>query len=204
MGLTKKQKEVFDYICKYSDEHGIAPTQKEIKEYFNFKSFGSVQRYLKYLKDGGYLESEWNSKRGLQVKDQAQSMSESLELPLLGLVAAGNPIEAIENPSETIGVPPSMITTHNKRHFALRVSGESMIEDGILDGDIVFIKEQQNADNGQTVVAVVDGEATLKNLEKKSKEVILHPANSSMSPIRVGPDRHIKIVGVMVGLIRQY
>lgn len=205
MGITKKQKDVYEYIRSYTHTQGIAPTQKEIKEHFNLKSFGSVQRYLKYLTDAGLLETNWNERRGLQVKDWAsdESSEPTIELPLLGLVAAGNPIEAIENPTDTINVPVSFIKS-GERHFALRVRGDSMIEDGILEEDIIICKYQQTARLGERVVAVIDGEATVKKYVPKGKSIELHPANSRLRPILVDPESDFRLVGKVVGLIRLY
>lgn len=220
MGLTKKQHEVFQYIKSYTKKKGYSPTQREIKDHFGLKSFGSVQRYLKYLKEAGLIDADWNAKRGLTlIQDKPEASSDSkpktkktsapipdyheYEIPLLGDVAAGNPIEALENPTETLSVPPHLLKKEG-RHFALRVQGESMIEDGILDGDYAIIKAQNEANAGQTIVAVIDGEATLKKFYKKKSQIELHPANSTMSPIVVGPDQDIKIVGHLVGLVRLY
>lgn len=212
MGLTKKQHEVFQYIKNYTKKKGYAPTQREIKDHFNLKSYGSVQRYIKYLSEAGMLSNDWNSKRGLTIVDestgkasseQATNESYELEIPLLGDVAAGNPIEALENPTESISVPLHMVKKGGK-HFALKIKGESMIEDGILDGDVVIIKSAHSANTGQTVVAVIDGEATLKKFYKKKGALELHPANSTMQPIIVGPDQDCKIVGHLVGLFRSY
>lgn len=214
MGLTKKQHEVYQYIKGYSKKKGYAPTQREIKEHFNLKSYGSVQRYLKYLKGAGLLTNDWNSKRGLTlVEDTNQNKVESkpnqshlpheMEIPLLGDVAAGNPIEALENPTEHLTVPSGLVQKKGQ-YFALRVQGESMIEDGILDGDYAIIRAKNQAQAGQTIVAVVDGEATLKKFFKKSKHIELHPANSTMEPIIVEGHQDLKIVGELAGLIRLY
>ncbi len=199
MSLTKKQKQVFDYICEYIDLNGYSPKQMEIKEHFNFKSLGSVQDYIRYLKNSGHLINDPNSVRGLRPVNKNEN-DDLLQIPLHGKVAAGNPIEALEG-SETIDIPANMIGKGN--HFALTVSGESMIEDGILDGDIILIKEKNTAINGETIVATIDNEATVKRYYKKSNQIELHPANSSMSPIIVkGGD--IQIKGVLVGLYRSY
>jgi repressor LexA len=202
MSLTKKQNQVYDFIVEYIEENSISPTQVEIKEHFGFKSLGSVQDYIKYLKNSGYLENDSNSVRGLTpINPNALGSSQDvIDIPLNGKVAAGNPIEAIEG-TETIAVPSSMIGFGN--HYALTISGESMIEDGILDGDLIVVKEQQSAKNGDTVVAVIDNEATVKRFYQKPKQIELHPANSSMKPIIVqGGDFQIK--GILVGLIRAY
>jgi len=210
MSITKKQKEVYDYISSYTEENGYSPTQKEIKEHFEFKSFGSVQRYLKYLMEAGYLETDWNARRGLKVVKSeptsiAQEDSLSLDLPLLGEVAAGIPIEAIENPEQTIAVPKYMIKTPGKRHFALKVKGDSMIEDGIFEGDVIVCRHQQTAHQGQTVVAVIEGEATVKRMYKKQGRIELHPANSTMEPFFIDQNSgDFKLAGVLVGLMRSY
>jgi repressor LexA len=202
MSLTKKQKQVYDYIVEYIEEQEVSPTQVEIQEHFGFKSLGSVQDYIKYLKNSGYLEADSNSVRGLTpINPQALGSSENvIDIPLHGKVAAGFPIEAIEG-TETISVPSSMIGYGN--HYALTISGESMIEDGILDGDLIVVKEQSSAKNGDTVVAVIDNEATVKRFYQHSKQIELHPANSSMKPIIV-KDGNFQIKGILVGLIRAY
>ncbi|MAX66694.1 MAG: transcriptional repressor LexA [Bacteriovoracaceae bacterium] len=199
MSLTKKQKQVYDYICQYIEEYEYSPTQVEIQEHFGFKSLGSVQDYIRYLKNSGHLENDPNSVRGLRPV-QLNENSELIEIPLHGKVAAGNPIEAIEG-TESVAVPASMLKSGN--HFALTVSGESMIEDGILDGDLIIIKEKNYAQNGETVVATLNNEATVKRYYKKSKQIELHPANSSMSPIIV-KNGDFQIKGILVGLYRSY
>ncbi len=197
MALTKKQKDVLDFITGYVREHGYSPTQKEIQEFFGFKSLGSVQDYIKYLTAGGYLNNDSHSVRGLMPSTVQQN---SEDIPLLGSIAAGTPIEAIEN-TDMISVPVQMLG--KGLHYALKVKGESMIEDGILSGDIAIIKHQTQADNGQIVVAVVDNETTLKRYFKKSKQVELHPANKTMKPIII-KDKECEIRGLMVGLLRTY
>jgi repressor LexA len=203
MGITKKQKEVFDFISTYLHTHGYSPTQVEIKEHFGFKSLGSVQRYIQYLSNAGYLKNTWNSRRGLEpvLQNENNSSSQALEVPLLGKVAAGLPIESMEY-NETVTIPPSMLAK-SKDVFALRVEGESMIEDGIFDGDVIVVKKQEDASNGETVVATVDNEATVKRLYKKNGAVELHPANSSMEPF-IYSEGNVNISGVVVGLIRTY
>src|SRR5690606_35832716 len=197
MALTKKQKEVLDFITGYVRENGFSPTQKEIQEHFGFKSLGSVQDYIKYLTNGGYLMNDSHSVRGLMPSTVQQNTE---EIPLLGNIAAGTPIEAIEN-SNMISVPVHMLG--RGQHYALKVKGESMIEEGILNGDIAIIKHQTQAENGQIVVAVIDNETTLKKFFKKAKQIELHPANSTMSPIIVR-DKECEIRGLLVGLIRTY
>lgn len=206
--ITPKQKEVYHYIRDYFSRHGSAPTQREIKEYFGLKSFGSVQRYIKYLVDAGYLEGDWNARRGLRPTEEEEQIHKkskeqyTLEVPLLGRIAAGGPIPAIEYLHDMVSVPLQMIKK-GKEYFALNVVGESMIEDGILNGDIVICEKQSSANNGDTVVALIDGNATLKRFYKSSLGIELRPANSTMKPILL-TDGPLIILGAMVGLIRIY
>ena len=198
--LTKKQKAVLDFIRDYSRDNGISPTQGEIKRHFGLKSFGSVQRYIQYLVRGGHLLNAEGSHRGLMLPPGPER--NVLEVPLVGDVAAGIPGEAVENPGESLPVPAYMCRPGH-HYFALRVQGESMIEDGILENDVVVCRGQATAYQGQTVVAVLEGEATLKRFYRRTGWIELHPANITMSPIKVqGGD--FRIVGVMVGLLRSY
>ncbi len=202
MSLTKKQKQVYDYIVEYIEENDYSPTQMEIKEHFGFKSLGSVQDYIRYLKSANYIQNDTNSVRGLTpvTGGLTNSNDNVIDIPLHGKVAAGNPIEAMEG-SENISVPAGMIGLGS--HYALTISGESMIEDGILDGDVIVVKEQKNASNGDTVVAVIDNEATVKRYYKKKSIIELHPANSTMKPIII-ENGDFQIKGVLVGLLRSY
>lgn len=203
MSLTKKQKQVFDYIVSYIDRYGVSPTQLEIKEYFNFKSLGSVQDYIKYLKNLGYLHNDPNAVRGLMPMeyDSPTPRIDISQIPLYGQVAAGKPIEAIDG-NETIDVPHAMLIK-GAQHFALTVNGQSMIEDGIMSGDIIVVKKQNFANNGETIVATIDNEATVKRYYKKLAAIELHPANSSMSPMII-KNGNFQIKGVLVGLLRKY
>ena len=194
MSLTPQQKNVLDFIEEYTDEHGFAPTQNEIANHFGFKSLGTVQDYLNRLRQKGYLESTWNGKRAIRLKQKKH------ELPLLGRVAAGSPIEAILH-DEFIEVPPSM-TAGPGKFFALQVRGDSMIEDGICDGDYVIIRKQAKANNGETVIAMIDNEATIKRFEQHGGGVALHPANSRFQTIHVSPNQDFRIEGIMIGVIR--
>jgi len=149
MALTKKQKKVYDFICEYLDTQGFSPTQNEIKKHFQLKSLGSVQDYIRYLTNAGFLKNDPNAVRGLEpIREEVTPPSPEVNIPLLGQVAAGLPIEAIEG-QESVSIPSNMIPPG--KCFALQISGQSMIEDGILDGDIVLIKEQKTANRGDTV-----------------------------------------------------
>ncbi len=209
--LTPKQRMIAEFILSFQEEHGFTPSQKEIATHFKFKSLGTVQNYLVRLQEQGVLKKTWNAKRSLQVSLPSttpsllsQPSSQHPSLPLVGRVAAGRPIEAIES-DDKIEVPPFFIKSSG-RHFVLQVQGDSMQEDGILDGDYVVLRKQENAENGQTVVALVDGEATLKRFyHKKNGRIELHPANAKYSPFVFNPndgvDFHIE--GLYVGLIRK-
>lgn len=212
--LTPKQKKLLEFIQKFQKRKGYAPSQREIADHFGFKSLGTVQNYLVRLEKQGALSKPWNAKRAIQVIDQPNGPevapssgqptgAETVSLPLLGRVAAGLPIEAVQN-QESLDVPQSMIS--RGEHFVLQVKGSSMIEDGILEGDFVVIRKQAQAENGQTVVALLNNEATIKRLKKKRQGVELHPANPAFEPIIVdspGEGNDFKIEGVLVGLIRK-
>jgi repressor LexA len=198
MNLTKRQKEILDFIRTYRAENGISPTQREIRESFRLSSFGTVQKHLKRLEEKGALSREWNRSRGISPKEQPAAGGRGV--PLLGQVAAGRPIEPFPN-EESIEVPAALLGKGD--HFVLRVRGESMVEDGILDGDYVVVAKRSKADSGQTVVALVRGEATLKRYYAEGARVRLQPANAAMRPLTFDA-RDVTIQGVVTGLIRDY
>lgn len=197
MNLTRRQKEILDFIRNYRNSHGISPTQREIRENFGLSSFGTVQKHLKRLEEKGALSREWNRSRGISPSAERGS---SREVALLGFVAAGRPIEPFPD-EERIEVPASLLG--KGEHFVLRVRGDSMIEDGIRDGDYVVVARRETAQNGQTVVALVRGEATLKRYYAEGSRIRLQPANSSMKPLTVDV-RDFRLQGVVTGLIRNY
>jgi repressor LexA len=211
--LTPKQKQVLEFIQAHQAEKGYAPSQKEIAAKFGFSSLGTVQHYLNQLGELGFLKKEWNARRGLSVAPESAAKpsvpdvvpSESLSvrsLPLLGKVAAGRPIEAVQSP-EALDVPASILKKSGE-HFILKVQGDSMIGDGILDGDYVIIRKQDSAENGETVVALIDNEATIKRYQRrKDGQVELHAANPAYPTIHVDPERRFHIEGILAGLIRR-
>ena len=194
--MTPKQKKILDFIHAYLQREGYPPAQQEIARAFGFRSLGTVQNYLVRLEREGLLAREWNARRSLR---PAAPPRGSVELPLAGRVAAGRPIEAVET-SDTLEVPAAMVGSGE--HFVLRVVGDSMIDDGILDGDYVVVRKQPVAETGQTVVALLDGEATVKRLQRRGAAIELHPANPAMTPIAVPPGADFRIEGVVVGVIR--
>jgi repressor LexA len=194
--LTPKQKKILDFIHSHTETEGYPPSQQEIARAFGFRSLGTVQNYLVRLEREGLLSRDWNARRGMRV---VHPKTAGAELPLAGTVAAGKPIEAVETP-DTIEVPASMVGPGE--NFVLRVRGDSMIGDGILDGDYVVVRRQPGAESGQTVVALIGGEATVKRFQRKGGRVELHPANPAMAPIAVEGEESFRIEGVVVGVIR--
>jgi len=198
--LTPKQKKLLDFMIEYTRDHGYAPSQSEVAKHFKFKSLGTVQNYLVRLERQGLLKKDWNAKRGIEVI-RPEPLAEAVQLPLVGRVAAGRPIEAIQT-HDHIEVPASML--RSGVHFVLKVKGDSMIDDGILEGDFVIIRKQAVAQNGQTVVALIDNEATIKKYYHHQGKVELHPANAHYKPLVIVEDTSdFKIEGVFVGLIRR-
>ena len=198
MNLTEKQQAVYAFIRQYMENTDRAPSYDEIRRYFGFASFQSVQKYLKQLERKGFVRMpEKNRKRALTLTALGGKM---VLLPLSGVVAAGLPLEAVEAP-EAVGVPEDMLGSGD--YFALRVRGQSMIEEGIFDGDTIVVRSQARAENGQTVVALVDGDATVKKYYRWQDGVELRPGNPEMDSIFVR-EGEFRIRGVVVGLMRKY
>jgi repressor LexA len=203
--LTKRQKQILDHIQGFIAEHHYAPSLTEIAKHFGLSSPATVHEHLKGLEEKGYIQRGWNRKRSLTLLDpkaQEPAVEESIEVPLLGQIAAGEPIEAILD-EETVAVPNAMIRP-GRRHYALKVRGSSMIDDHILDGDLVIIQTTATAENGQTVVALVDGAAaTLKRYYREGPQIRLQPANEEMAPIYIN-EENLNVQGVVVGLMRAF
>jgi repressor LexA len=197
--LTKRQKQMIDYLNNYISEHGYAPTLAEVGAYFGLSSLATVHKHLHNLEQKGFITRQHNHSRALEVS--ASDKSSRGRLKLLGQVAAGAPIEAVEG-NETISVPDDFIRRDNT--FCLRVKGDSMIEDGIRDGDYIIVEGRDSADNGETVVALIGNEATVKKFFREPDgQVRLQPANATMDPIMV-TEGDLAIRGVVVGLMRHY
>jgi len=200
MILTKRQKQLYDYLDDYIARHGYAPTLEEIGEHFALSSLATVHKHLTNLEDKGLIKRKWNFSRAIEVVRQ-QKAAAAVELPLLGYVAAGQPIAALEN-AESFSVPEEFVRRQNT--FVLRVKGNSMIDDGIWDGDYLVVEERPQAENGETVVAVIDGDATVKRFyREKGGKVRLQPANDAMAPLIVR-DKDVAIRGVVVAVMRKY
>lgn len=245
--LSLKEKSVLEFLEDYMRTNGVAPTYQEICKHFGFASYNSVQRYLKQLEAKGYIQLPWaNQKRAITLLRSSSALQDSLEemqretdpsspktpslipaitsaenfsLPMLGRVAAGSPIEAYDH-DEFIDVPASLVRQPD-RTYALRVQGQSMIEDGILDGDVILVQRQSTASNGEIVVAMIGEEATVKRFyahrsDSKAARIVieergrsgdrmieLRPANSSMESMWFDPNE-VQIRGIVVGLIRKF
>ena len=202
MPLTKRQKEILDYIEGFIAERGYAPSFEEIAESFGYSSLATVHEHLSNLERKGYIRKSYNESRSIELV-RAGTGAPTMELPLLGAVAAGLPIEAIPD-TDTVAVPPDMVR-RQKENYVLRVEGNSMIEEQIRDGDYIVVQAQQNAEDGEMVVALVGGDsATVKKLYREAGgRIRLQPANPTMEPIIVDA-RDVQIQGIVVGVIRKY
>lgn len=203
--LTETQKAILDFVVDYQKRHGIAPTHREIRDQFGYSSYGTVYKHLKLLQQKGYLHREWNQKRGLELLRTVPfaQIDEQPEMPFLGLIAAGQPIEALPG-HETLAVPRHLFTGRAQDHYVLRVVGDSMIQEGIHDGDFVVVLRREQALPGEMVVALIGGvEATLKRFFPEGEIVRLEPANPAMQAIRVQANE-VKVQGVVVGLMRKF
>lgn len=196
--LTRRQQEVLDYL---REQHFDAPpTLDELCRALGLASRGSLHKHISALVEAGLVEPMDGKHRGVVLREDEPAAHED-QLPFLGYIAAGRPIEAIPQP-ETLAVPAALRT--DRPCYVLEVRGDSMIEDGILDGDWVVIEQREQARNGEVVVALVDGgEATLKRIEQTPGEVVLHPANGHLAPLRYAPDQ-VQVQGVLVGQMRRY
>lgn len=194
--LTKRQKQVLDFIKNYVGKHDFAPSLEEIKKHLRLSSVSTAHYHVQALQEMGFLHKEVNQPRALDVF----STQKLVKIPLLGTIAAGVPIEAIEN-KESIAVPQDKLKSGQK-YFALKVAGKSMVDENIDDGDIVIIKKQATAENGERVVALIDNsEVTLKKIYKENGRIRLEPANPKFKPILVNP-KNLQLQGVVIDVIK--
>ena len=207
--LTERQRDILNFIRDFQKARGIAPTHREICDHFGFSSYGTVYKHLSLLEKKGLIRRDWNQKRGVEVVDDPKTPKSeprredrpaARELPLFGYIAAGRPLD-VDVSDEMIAVPEHL--TSRGENYVLKVRGDSMVEDGILDGDLVIIARREDATNGEMVVANVSGEVTLKRLYREGERVRLQPANSMMSPIYAAA-RDVAVQGVVVGLMRRF
>jgi len=194
--LTKRQKEIYDYIQRFIESHDYAPSYREIANFFSLNSVATIADHIDNLKEKGVLTKDYNEARSLQLTPRWDERT--FEIPLMGTIIAGYPIEAIRT-NETIDIPKDMM---GKNVFALKVRGDSMVDDGIFDGDYVIIEQTQNPKNGDIVVALIDeGNATLKRFYREKDRIRLQPANSNYNPIY---SKKVVVQGRVKGVIRKF
>jgi repressor LexA len=199
--LTKRQKEIFDFIREAIARDGYAPSLEEIGGEFGLSSVATVHKHVQNLVEKGLLRKAWNRSRSIELVEDEQRSAASVQIPLLGSVAAGAPIEAIAT-SGGIDVPLDMVG--NREAFALRVQGDSMIDDHILDGDVVVLEARKVPRNGETVVALIrKDECTLKRFHLDGAQVRLVPANERLAPMHF-PAEDVEVQGVVIGLLRRF
>jgi repressor LexA len=200
MTLTKRQKEILDFIEQGIQENGYAPTLEEIGERFELRSLATVHKHVSNLEAKGLIRRKWNHSRAIEVVTHRRR-PRAVELPLLGRVAAGHPIEAIEG-NDTLEVPESFVRRRNT--YVLEVKGDSMIDEGILEGDHIIVEERPEPNNGDMVVADIEGEATVKRFyREKGGTIRLQPANPKFKPLIVR-NRDMRIRGVVTAVLRKY
>ena len=201
MALTKRQREILDFLSSYNEANGYAPSFEEIAGQFNYNSLATVHEHLSNLERKGYIQRKYNESRAIEILP-SDVFPRAVELPLLGAVAAGAPIEMMSS-GETLCVPETFIG-RTGNHYVLRVRGNSMIDEQIRDGDYVIINERRSADNGETVIALVDNSAATvkKFFRERDGRIRLQPANETMSPIYVH-ENDVTIQGVVVGVLRR-
>lgn len=204
--LYKKEREVLEFLAQFQSKYGYSPTLVEIAKATGHKSVSTIHVIIRSLVDKGYVQKVDGNARVLKIKDDNilqtfLGVEPSIELPLMGYIAAGKPLEPHTDPNATFQISASMVTG-TKTSFVLQVKGDSMIEDGILDGDFVVIERVTHAKNGEIVVALVDDNlATLKKFYHEGGHIVLKPANSQMEPIY---PKNIRIQGKVVGLVRKF
>lgn len=202
MPLTKRQKEILDFLEEFQGEHGYSPSFEEIAQHFGYTSLATVHEHLENLRQKGYIRKSYNASRSIELVPATMAAA-AIELPLYGNVAAGEPIEAIAD-TETVAVPEDMLR-RTGNHYVLRVRGDSMIEEQIRDGDYVVVNSRNTAENGDMVVALVGGEsATVKRFyRERDGRIRLQPANERMKPMYFA-SHSVMVQGIVVGVIRRY
>jgi repressor LexA len=198
--LTKRQRQILDFITEFSRENGYAPSLREIGERFDLSSPATVHAHIENLKAKGFLKTSFNEARSIELVRGGVNLMQVIELPLVGLISAGEPIEALEE-KEAMSVPEDMVKD-GADSFILRVKGDSMVEEGILSGDFIVAERSKSPRNGDIVVALLDkSHATLKKFYREANRIRLQPANSRMKPIYA---KNPEIQGVVRGVIRRF
>ncbi len=198
MSLTKRQKEIIDYINAFVAEYGYSPSYREIGDHFGLSSTATVCEHIQTLQEKGYLKIDPNEARSIEVIENEKASA--VFLALAGLITAGQPIEAVEQ-KDKIAVPADLVKNESQS-YVLKVKGQSMIDEGIFDGDYVVVEKNEHPANGQVVVALLDNSfATLKKFYKEANRIRLQPANSTMKPIFA---KNVTVQGVVRAVIRKY
>jgi repressor LexA len=202
MPLTRRQRQILDYLNSYTSENGYAPSFEEIAEHFNYNSLATVHEHLTNIERKGYIKRTYNESRAIEILP-SDVISRAVEIPLMGAVAAGVPIEVATH-EESVAVPEDFVR-RSGNHYALRVRGQSMIDDQIRDGDFVVVHDRNSADNGDMVIAMLEGSsATVKRYyREKDGRIRLQPSNDQMQPIYVREDQ-MQVRGIVVGVLRKY
>ena len=205
--LTERQRDILQFIRDFQKQRGVAPTHREICDQFGFSSYGTVYKHLSLLEKKGLIRRDWNQKRGVELVEQNEPAKAAeregvRELPLFGYIAAGRPID-VDVSDETITVPEHL--TSRGENYVLKVRGDSMIEDGIFDGDFIFVRKQLHANRGDIVVAMIEDEATVKRYYPEGDSIRFQPANSQMQPIIVKKRdfKSVNLIGIVVGVYRK-
>ncbi len=198
--LTRRQREILDYLGEFIQQHGYAPSLEEIGRRFGLSSLATVHKHLTNLQEKGFIRRAWNRSRSVELVP-TRGGGRAVELPLLGFVAAGVPIEAVAS-SESIAVPEDLVGKRDT--YVLKVRGDSMIDEQIRDGDFVIVEDRKTAENGEMVIALLGGsDVTLKKFYREDGRIRLQPANPAMQPLVVTPEQ-LQIQGVVVGVMRKY
>jgi len=202
MPLTRRQREILTYLQEYADDRGYAPSFEEIAAHFNYNSLATVHEHLTNLERKGYIRRSYNESRAIEILP-SDVFAKAVDLPLLGLVAAGMPIESLTH-NETLAVPQELVSRSGD-HYVLKVRGNSMIDEQIRDGDFVIVNERRSADDGEMVIALLNnsGATCKKFYRERDGRIRLQPANETLSPMYVH-ENDIAIQGVVVGVIRRY
>jgi repressor LexA len=198
--LTRRQREILDYLGEFIEQHGYAPSLEEIGRRFGLSSLATVHKHLTNLQEKGFIRRAWNRSRSVELVP-TRGGGRAIELPLLGYVAAGVPIEAVAT-AESIAVPEDLVGKRDT--YVLKVRGDSMIDEQIRDGDFVIVEDRKTAENGEMVIALLGGsDVTLKKFYREDGRIRLQPANPAMQPLMVTPEQ-LQIQGVVVGVMRKY
>jgi repressor LexA len=198
--LTKRQRQILDYLQEFIQQHGYAPSLEEIGHRFSLSSLATVHKHLTNLEEKGFIRRSWNRSRSVELLSSRVG-HRAIELPLLGFVAAGSPIEAVPS-NETIAVPDDLVG--RRETYVLRVRGDSMIDEQIRDGDFVVVEDRKTAENGEMVIALLGGtDVTLKKFYRENGRIRLQPANPTMQPMYIDA-ANVQVQGVVVGVMRKY